>query len=90
MCMRSACCATKRRRRRTTYSSHARWQERFGGTYAPGAGVCGFTAVSPTEWWEQLVMAQAPRRRECTSTLFMLTCWMICKERNSRHFDHKT
>jgi hypothetical protein len=47
--------------------------------------VCSFTAVSLTEWWEQLVMAQAPRRREGTSTLFMLTCWMILKERNSRH-----
>jgi hypothetical protein len=35
-------------------------------------------------------MAQAPHRREGTSTLFMLTCWMIWKERNSRHFDHKT
>jgi hypothetical protein len=41
------------------------------------------------EWWEQLVLAQPARRWEGTSTLFMLTCWMIWKECNARHFDNK-
>jgi hypothetical protein len=47
--------------------------------------VCTFTTVYVMEWWEHLVLAQPARRREGTSTLFMLTCWKIWKERNSRH-----
>jgi hypothetical protein len=36
------------------------------------------------------VLAQRTSRRRGLSTLFMLVCWHLWKERHTRSFDHKS
>jgi hypothetical protein len=52
--------------------------------------VCNFGQhASVQEWWEHLLLAQPPSRREGMSTMFMLICWHLWKEHNARVFDRK-
>lgn len=53
--------------------------------------VCVFAAADTVhDWWEHLVLAQPQSRQQGTSTLFMLVCWHLWKERNTRLFDRRT
>jgi hypothetical protein len=47
-------------------------------------------AVTIQDWWEQLLLMQGAGRRDGVSTLFMLVCWQLWKERNARVFDRRS
>jgi hypothetical protein len=51
---------------------------------------CTFgAALTLRDWWEQLLTAQAPRRKKGAASLFILVAWFIWKEHKARMFDQR-